>query len=227
VVNNPGSLNKNSYNYHPSAGRVNGLMYLIENLLDQDIHFHMIKRLRGKGDQHENIVYGFAGAEPDRFLIAFSSQGLCWFEPHPDAGASERLLRRWMPATVIRDDQQAQQQLHNLLNSPAKSLNLHLCGTAFQLRVWEALLCVPRGGRVTYGDLAAMLGNRKAARALGAAVGANPIAVLVPCHRVVPVAGGIGGYRWGSALKQRLLDKEAHNHYPQLRPSSNVHLQAG
>jgi AraC family transcriptional regulator of adaptative response/methylated-DNA-[protein]-cysteine methyltransferase len=201
-------------------------MYPIECLLDQDIHFHMIKRLRGKDDQHENIVYGFGGTGPDSFLIAFSRQGLCWFEPHPDAGASERLLRRWMPATVIRDDQQAQQQLHNLLNSPAKSLNLHLCGTAFQLRVWEALLCIPRGGRVTYGDLAAMLGNRKAARALGGAVGANPIAILVPCHRVVPAAGGIGEYRWGCTMKQQLLGREAHAKHSRIRPSSSIHLQA-
>jgi AraC family transcriptional regulator of adaptative response/methylated-DNA-[protein]-cysteine methyltransferase len=200
-------------------------MYPIECLLDQDIHFHMIKRLRGKDSQHENIVYGFGKNEADSFLIAFSEQGLCWFEPQPQPDAAGRLLRHWAPASVSRDDQQAQQKLLDLLNNTEKSLDLHLCGTAFQLSVWETLLCIPRGDRVTYGNLATMLGNSKAARALGSAVGANHIAMLVPCHRVVPAAGGVGHYRWGSALKQQLQDRETRIKPTRVRPLSSIHLQ--
>ena len=202
-------------------------MYPIECLLDQDRHLHMIKRLRGKDSRHEHIVYGFGEIESDSFLIAFSRHGLCWFEPQPQPDAGGRLLRRWAPATVTRDDQLAHQQLLDLLNNSEKPLDLHLCGTAFQLRVWEALLCIPRGGRVSYGNLATMLGNSKAARALGGAVGANHIAMLVPCHRVVPAAGGVGQYHWGSALKQQLLDREAHINRPGGRlPSSSRLLQS-
>ena len=201
-------------------------MYPIERLLDQDLHFHMIKRLRGKDSQHENIVYGFGASKADSFLIAFSEQGLCWFEPQPQPDAAGRLLRHWAPATVSRDDQQAHQQLLDLLNNSARPLDLHLCGTAFQLRVWEALLCVPRSAKVTYGNLATMLGNNKAARALGGAVGANHIAMLVPCHRVVPATGGVGHYRWGAALKQQLQDRETHIKPARVRPLSRAHLQA-
>jgi AraC family transcriptional regulator of adaptative response/methylated-DNA-[protein]-cysteine methyltransferase len=201
-------------------------MYPIEYLLDQDSPFHMIKRLRGKGSEHENIVYGFGESESGSFIIAFSGLGLCWFEPQPQPDAEARLLKHWAPATVARDDQQVQQQLLDLLNSPQQAINLHLSGTAFQLRVWEALLCVPRGGQVSYGDLATMIGNGGAARALGNALAANPIAMLVPCHRVVPAAGGIGRYRWGSDLKQQLLDREANLKHSKNRPLSRVHLQA-
>ena len=189
------------------------MTYPIEFWLDHDIHFDMVKRLRGKDNQHTRIVYGFGEAWFGSFLVAFSEQGLCWFEPEPKPDAHARLLKHWAPATIVREDSRVQQQLVHILNKPGQRCGIHLCGTDFQLRVWEALLCVPRGGKVTYGDLATLLGNRKAARALGNAVGANHIALLVPCHRVVPLAGGTGKYRWGSALKQQLLDRESHTIY--------------
>jgi O-6-methylguanine DNA methyltransferase len=85
-------------------------------------------------------------------------------------------------------------------------LDLH--GTPWQLRVWAALREIPPGETVTYGELARRLGRPHAARAVGAACAANPVAVLVPCHRVVPSSGGLGGYRWGVERKRRLLDLE-------------------
>ncbi len=186
------------------------MIYPIESWLDHDIHFDIVNRLRGKDKQHTRIVYGFGVAWFGRFLVAFSEQGLCWFEPEPKPDAHVRLLKHWAPATIAREDSRIRQQLLHILNEPEQRCGIHLCGTTFQLRVWEALLCVPRGGKVTYGDLATMLGNGKAARALGNAVGVNHIALLVPCHRVVSAAGGTGKYRWGSALKQQLLDRESH-----------------
>jgi AraC family transcriptional regulator of adaptative response/methylated-DNA-[protein]-cysteine methyltransferase len=86
---------------------------------------------------------------------------------------------------------------------------LHICGSEFQLLVWSALLRIRPGHYVSYGDLAAAAGAPRAARAVGQAVGANGIAVLVPCHRVLASGGGIGGYRWGSELKVALLRHEA------------------
>jgi O-6-methylguanine DNA methyltransferase len=81
-------------------------------------------------------------------------------------------------------------------------------GSAFQQSVWRALLEVPFGQRVRYQDIAMKIGKPQAARAVGSAVGANPIAVLIPCHRVVPACGGIGQYRWGAERKRVLLDAE-------------------
>ena len=85
---------------------------------------------------------------------------------------------------------------------------LDLAGTDFQLRVWRRLLEIPFGGQVTYGSIAADLGQRGDARAVGTAVAANPIAILIPCHRVVGAGGALRGYAWGLDLKGRLLAHE-------------------
>lgn len=84
-------------------------------------------------------------------------------------------------------------------------LRLHVRGTNFQIRVWEALLRIPPGAAVTYGDLARTVGKPEAARAVGAAVGRNPVAFLIPCHRVLRSTGRFGGYRWGAVRKKAIL----------------------
>ena len=81
-------------------------------------------------------------------------------------------------------------------------------GTVFQKTVWRALLEIPFGSRVSYGAIAKAIGHPKACRAVGTAVGANPISLLIPCHRVVPASGGIGNYRWSADRKQALLELE-------------------
>jgi AraC family transcriptional regulator of adaptative response/methylated-DNA-[protein]-cysteine methyltransferase len=91
----------------------------------------------------------------------------------------------------------------------SEEIPLDLRGTPFQVRVWEALRTIPVGETTTYGAIARGLGLAPgASRAVGAACGANPVAVLVPCHRVVPASGGLGGYRWGLDRKRRLLERE-------------------
>jgi AraC family transcriptional regulator of adaptative response/methylated-DNA-[protein]-cysteine methyltransferase len=85
---------------------------------------------------------------------------------------------------------------------------LELAGTPFQWRVWEALRGIPRGKTVTYGALAAQLGRPGSARAVAGAVAANRHAIVIPCHRVIPAAGGAGGYRWGGERKRALLEHE-------------------
>ena len=87
-------------------------------------------------------------------------------------------------------------------------LALHLRGTNFQLKVWEALLRIPEGALVSYDELAAWIGEPGAARAVGNAVGRNPIPLLIPCHRVIRKSGDFGGYRWGLPRKKAILGWE-------------------
>jgi AraC family transcriptional regulator of adaptative response/methylated-DNA-[protein]-cysteine methyltransferase len=88
------------------------------------------------------------------------------------------------------------------------SLSLHVKGTNFQLKVWRALLEIPVGSVTTYGDLAAAVGDPKASRAVGTAVGSNPVSYLIPCHRVIRSTGEIGGYAWGPDRKRAMLRYE-------------------
>ncbi len=92
-----------------------------------------------------------------------------------------------------------------------QSIDVLLIGTTFQQKVWKALTDIPKGQTRTYGEIAGMIGQPKAARAAGAAIGSNPVAVLVPCHRALPAGGGLGKYHWGKGLKKRLLQEEGVN----------------
>jgi len=92
---------------------------------------------------------------------------------------------------------------------PAPELPLDLRGTAFQLKVWQALRDIPPGETRSYGQVAAAVGDPGAARAVARACASNRVAVVVPCHRVVPATGGAGGYRWGAERKRALLETEA------------------
>jgi AraC family transcriptional regulator of adaptative response/methylated-DNA-[protein]-cysteine methyltransferase len=92
-------------------------------------------------------------------------------------------------------------------------VELHLRGSNFQIKVWEALLAIPFGRLVSYGDIAVKIGAASASRAVGSAVGKNPVAVLIPCHRVIRETGVIGNYRWGGTRKKLLIGWEAaHRH---------------
>ncbi len=103
------------------------------------------------------------------------------------------------------------QQLASYFTGTLKQFTFRyiLTGTPFQHKVWEAAIGIPYGETRTYSDLAYQLGNPEAARAVGRALGANPLLIVVPCHRVVPASGGIGGYRGGARIKEFLLSHEA------------------
>ncbi len=94
------------------------------------------------------------------------------------------------------------------VNAASTTIQLHLKGTAFQLKVWQALLNIPLGSLSTYGAVAKNLGNANAARAVGTAIGHNPVALIVPCHRVIQATGKLGGYRWGGARKTAIVGWE-------------------
>ena len=162
--------------------------------------------LRSSGHERAPVEYGLVATSLGVCLAAFSPMGLCWFEPRP-AEDAEKSIRGWLnPLTLTRSDDGVRARLEEVL--PGDSVPLHLCGTDFQLRVWTALLHTEAGETLTYGELARRIDVPGAARAVGSAVGANPIAFFLPCHRVLPASGRIGKYRWGSALKREVLAQE-------------------
>ncbi|BDU72059.1 bifunctional helix-turn-helix domain-containing protein/methylated-DNA--[protein]-cysteine S-methyltransferase [Mesoterricola silvestris] len=138
--------------------------------------------------------------------------GLAFLEDGDPAKALAELRGRW-PRADFPHDPAGLAPLAEALESrfrgePPKPLSLLLQGSPFQLKVWEALLAIPEGRVLSYGDLARTLGDPGAARAVGAAVGRNPIALLIPCHRIIQASGALGGYHWGAARKRVILALE-------------------
>ena len=164
-------------------------------------------------------------------LAAASPRGICALEfldtanPGAAPAALEVLKQRWLNATFIEDPASCEVALSSLrpgapprpanLSNPMNTshreipLRLHLRGTNFQLKVWQALLAIPEGRLVSYGKLAEMIGSPGSARAVGTALGQNPIGFLIPCHRVLRASGEIGGYKWGIERKKALIAYEA------------------
>lgn len=122
----------------------------------------------------------------------------------------QALTADWPKAQLIRDPQQTQAIAKQIFYSDqANELPLWLKGSPFQLKVWQALLEIPSGRLSSYGDIALSLDKPGAARAVGSAIGKNPVALLIPCHRVIQKLGGIGQYRWGEVRKRALIGREA------------------
>gem|GEM_PF-1079744 len=111
-------------------------------------------------------------------------------------------------ANILRDDKRTETVLESVKDGKS-DLSIHVQASTFEMTVWEALLQVPRGRTVTYGELAEMAGSpRNAARAVGNILARNCTAIILPCHRVIPTSGKTGNYRWGAKLKTRLLECE-------------------
>ena len=144
-------------------------------------------------------------------LVAWTARGACRLH-FLDQDEPEALLRGEYPqAELMRDDAQARSLLATAFQrtAPDAPLPVVVRGTRFQIAVWRALLERPTGSLTSYGTLARDLGHPSASRAVGTAVGANPLAVLIPCHRVITSSGLLGGYRWGLDRKCALLAREA------------------
>lgn len=162
------------------------------------------------------IRYGY---HPGRFgecLIAATQRGVCslqFIESGDHQSALDALQRRWPNAAYIEDAEATGPMMRQVFalfeGATATPLHVHLQGTNFQIKVWEALLSIPAGSGVTYEDIAAAVQKPKAVRAVGQAVAHNPVAVLIPCHRVLRKIGDFGGYRWGVPRKKALLAWEA------------------
>ncbi len=159
------------------------------------------------------IRYGIHPTPFGKCLIGVTERGICHlgFMQTGEGDAIDVLVSDWQEAKMIEDHRATAPLIAPIfiLNMREQSpLHLHLRGTNFQLKVWEALLNVPTGAATTYEGLAAQIGQPKASRAVGSAVGHNPIAVLIPCHRVIRKLGEFGNYRYGSARKMALLGWE-------------------
>ncbi|KAA0967908.1 methylated-DNA--[protein]-cysteine S-methyltransferase [Pseudomonas sp. ANT_H12B] len=148
-------------------------------------------------------------------MLAFSAKGLCALLLGDDLATLERDLARRFPGkqTPQRDEglmPALEQTLYHLENPrTVLDLPLDLSGSVFQRRVWNALRQIPVGETASYREIALQLGQPTAFRAVANACGANPLAVIVPCHRVLRQDGSLGGYRWGLERKRQLLDREA------------------
>ena len=166
------------------------------------------------GGAGESIRYAVAESPLGRLLVATTTRGLCAvLFADSDAEAAAELRERFPQAVLRRDDSGLGEAvsfvLSRLRESPtAASLPFHVRATAFQQRVWQALLAIPRGQTRTYAEIAAEVGSPHAVRAVGTACGANLLAVVVPCHRIVGSDGNLHGYRWGLERKKRLLAME-------------------
>lgn len=148
-----------------------------------------------------------------KYLVASTSKGICNVIFYEDPKAAEEALRKqWRNANIIEHRAANHGHISKFLNddfSAKGKIKLHLKGTPFQLKVWETLLRIPEGKLTTYSNVANVIKHPNAQRAVGTAVGQNPIAYLIPCHRVIKSAGVIGEYRWGSIRKHLMLGWEA------------------
>lgn len=167
------------------------------------------------GGADETIRFAVRRCELGLVLVAATEKGICEVWLGADAGVLATRLRAAYPQAKIasRDPRMSDLigKVVSLVDSPARgvALPLDLRGTAFEMRVWEALRRIPIGETKTYGEIAAAIGHPGAARAVGSACARNHVAVVVPCHRAVGVDKKLHGYRWGLSRKRKLLERES------------------
>jgi len=170
-------------------------------------------KTRGAG---VTVQWGFHASPFGRALLMVTEYGLAglgFSDDGDDQGALADMMQRWPNANFVRSEAATASYARRIFD-PAEwreeqPLRVVLIGSDFELRVWETLLRLPLGRATTYSDVARQIGNPKAARAVGGAVGRNPISFVVPCHRVLGKGGGLGGYHWGLTRKRAILGWEA------------------
>jgi AraC family transcriptional regulator of adaptative response/methylated-DNA-[protein]-cysteine methyltransferase len=166
------------------------------------------------GGAHTEISYAISSSPLGRLLVAATERGVCAISlGEHDRELELRLCKEYPAATISRDRGQLTQWTRQVLDHlagrlPRLDLPLDVRATAFQWQVWSALAEIPRGETRSYGQVAAAIGRPGAVRAVARACATNPVALAIPCHRVVPASGGVGGYRWGAGRKKRLLARE-------------------
>jgi AraC family transcriptional regulator of adaptative response/methylated-DNA-[protein]-cysteine methyltransferase len=174
-----------------------------------------------------DIIYGFHASPFGECLLAATKSGICGlsFVDGRREAALDDLRDKWEEAALYDEPQTTQRYLNQLFPSASQEreadyrgqvkasrqqkVNLFLKGTNFQLKVWQALLTIPPGSVCSYSHIANLIEKPRAVRAVGSAIGANPIAYLIPCHRVLRKTGLMTGYRWGATRKKAILGWEA------------------
>lgn len=172
-----------------------------------------IERMSDFEYRNLNIDYGFYNTPVGEILVASTYRGICCIEFAEDHDEALQLLCKRFAKSSQRVHRT---EFHDLAlrffckdeHSSSDEIVLHLHGTDFQIQVWKALLEIPFGETSTYSDIAIAIKNPHALRAVGTAIGRNPVAVIIPCHRVLRSDGGIGGYYWGIEKKKILLEWE-------------------
>ncbi|WP_312076517.1 methylated-DNA--[protein]-cysteine S-methyltransferase [Chryseobacterium sp.] len=159
------------------------------------------------------INYSFQESIFGNLIVASTEKGVSYIAFENDkTKAFEDLKQKFPNAEFSSKEDDFQKSALSIFSKDWQNLDkikLHLKGTDFQLKVWESLLKIPMGKLSTYGDLAENIGNPNAPRAVGTAIGSNPVAFLIPCHRVIQSTGKIGGYMWGSERKQLIIGWES------------------
>lgn len=164
------------------------------------------------GGKNLLISYSFGDSPFGKVVVASTSKGICYMAFVEEETTVPEDLKRRFPRAVYQMKSDLNQQ--NALSifqsdwSRLSDIKLHLKGTPFQLKVWEALLKIPMGKLSTYGRIAAQIGNAGASRAVGTAIGSNPVSFLIPCHRVIQSSGNMGGYMWGTTRKTVMIGWE-------------------
>lgn len=158
------------------------------------------------------ITFSIHSSKIGKLIIASTSKGICYVGYLEKGITSVQQLQKRFPYSKIRNKRnKVHQQFKDVFKKDWNGISkiaLHLKGTDFQCKVWEALLEIPYGTITTYGKIAERIGKPKAQRAVGSAIGKNPIMFLIPCHRVVASNGKLGGFHWGIDKKVMLLNKE-------------------
>ncbi len=187
-----------------STGRLHDLFIQIEGMTPGEYK---------NGGADLKINYSYAESPFGNILVASTSKGICYMAFADDEHKTLDDLRIRFPNAYFNQlsDSLQQNALYIFTHDWSKlnQIKLHLKGTAFQLKVWEILLSIPMGGLSSYGNIAAKISNPNASRAVGTAIGSNPVAFLIPCHRVIQSGGALGGYMWGLTRKSAIIGWEA------------------
>ena len=186
------------------TGRLHDLFVTIEGMTPGEYR---------NGGEHLAITCSIGESPFGRYLVASTAKGICHLAFIDDERAAVSELRRTWPGARIEHARETDghRRVKEVLigaTRDTRPLCLHVQGTGFQLKVWEALLRIPEGALETYSGLARMIGEESACRAVAGAVSRNPVAYLIPCHRVIKKVGGIGEYRWGGVRKLMMIGWE-------------------
>jgi AraC family transcriptional regulator, regulatory protein of adaptative response / methylated-DNA-[protein]-cysteine methyltransferase len=165
------------------------------------------------GGQNLTINYNYSNSIFGKIIIAKTEKGICYIAFYEEEVEAFTLLKNNFPNAIFKEvKEELQTNIENVFTNnfnDLQEIKLHLKGTAFQLKVWEALLTIPTGDVTTYGNIATIIDSPKAARVVGTAIGSNPVAYLIPCHRVIQASGIFGEYMWGPKRKTAILGWES------------------
>lgn len=186
------------------TGRLHDLFIKIEGMTPGEFK---------NGGENLSINYSYAESPFGDILVASTPKGICYMAFADNEQEALTKLQKHFPNARFKQmaDLIQQNALYIFTHESSKltQIKLHLKGTPFQLKVWEALLKIPMGELSTYGKIADKIHNHNASRAVGTAIGSNPVAFLIPCHRVIQSSGTLGGYMWGTTRKTAIIGWEA------------------